>query len=938
MTYYDKEEIIKNVRITAVAARYSYVKKLGKEWVTICPWHSDTKPSLTINEDGTKCYCHVCQSGGSVLSYYMQQTGTEFREACEQLGNDNLLNAASKPLVIKDKPIKAAEWQACKPPKDAKPDFKHHEMGDPVGLWCYRDETGEPLYWETRYLKTDADGVLKKEPRPLTWGRYSKNMPCRFAPAAWQAPRPIYGLDQIAKYSDTSKITVFEGPRKAELATSLVKSPFASWGFGAGAWRHSDWSIAKGRHIILFPDNDGPGNRAMTELAQHLLAKVGAAVVEIVDIPADKPNKWDICDDAELTAATLKQYLANRRIVEMEHVEMAPPANGKRKPNGKAGKFTFDASKLMNDDGVIGVTEVVEEEGYLTGEPPITAYADGYIPPDPDQFVHEDYQGSPEPGTAGNEDPPPEGSTERPEQEQDTQEREATYTHDADALPEPEDLVNVKIAGQEFDPEWLPMQLGELSRIQGKVIGADMSAIAMSMLVTCAAAIDDRIKIYPNRHGHWAESARLWVALVGPASVSKSPPIKAATSHYDDMDTRQIERNAPLEKTQKQLVKKYSKAYDQWAEGDMSGPAPTPPTKIELNRYVFSNATVEGFRNLLARNNIERGMLLLVDELSGWFGSFNQYKGGGGADRAEWISTYQGGSYKIERASEGTIIVPNWSACVLGGIQPDKIAEIANKTAEDGLLQRMWFCYLNDGLISQIPTMAEAKTLNDLQSRYHSLLEHLVLVKPEGKVFMTDAAREITQALTAKIDEYCTLNIYGPKSISALKKLSGSMHRLCLVLHCIECYETKDHPSSVQVSEKTAAAACKIIQQYIMPSIRTFYSEVIGERGYQADLQRVATWLLEHDFETINVSLLWNNCSGMRQDVTYRREILNNLSDAGWLIAKTDKRDTLTGIPKNFNINPRIYAKFKREVVTLRELMMRRKKIMLDDGMKNIKI
>ena len=33
----------------------------------------------------------------------------------------------------------------------------------------------------------------------------------------------------------------------------------------------------------------------------------------------------------------------------MEHVEMAPPATGKR--NGKAGRFTFDASKLMNDDG-----------------------------------------------------------------------------------------------------------------------------------------------------------------------------------------------------------------------------------------------------------------------------------------------------------------------------------------------------------------------------------------------------------------------------------------------------------------------------------------------------------------------------------------------------------------------------------------------------------
>jgi 5S rRNA maturation endonuclease (ribonuclease M5) len=934
MPYYEKEEIIRNVRITAVAARYSYVKKLGKEWVTICPWHQDTKPSLTINEDGTKCYCHVCHSGGSVISYYMQQTGVEFKDACEQLGNDNLLNAASKPLVIKDKPIKAAKWQACKPPKDAVPNFKHHEMGDPVGLWCYRDADGDPLFWETRYLRADADGVLKKEPRPLTWGSYSKNVPYRFAPAAWQAPRPIYGLDQIATKKPDSKIIVFEGPRKAELASSLLYNPCCAWGFGAGAWRHSDWSIAKGRHIILFPDHDTAGKKAMNELAQHLLSKAGAAIVEIVDTPDDKPNKWDICDEEGLTSEALKKYISNRRQVEMEHVDMAPPAGHKAKSNGKAGKFTFDASKLMNDDGVIGViiADDPDEDGNLTGEPP--EYADGYAPPPEDDYIHDpDYTGSPE-FDADNE-PPPEGSTEPPHSEPEP-ERESTYTHADDSLPEPEDLINTKITGQPFNPDWLPLGLGEFSRIQAKIIGSDIGAVAMSILATCAGAIDDRIKIYPNRHGHWAESARLWVALVGPASVSKSPPIKVATDYYNEMDTRQLERNAPAEKTQKQLIKKYSKKYDEWSDGDMTGPAPTPPAKIELNRYVFSNATVEGFRDLLSRNNIERGVLLLVDELSGWFGSFGQYKGGGGADRAEWIMAYQGGSYKIERAAQGTIIVNNWGASVLGGIQPDKIAEIANKTAEDGLLQRMWFVYLNEGMVSQIPTLEEAKTLNAMQAKYHSLLEHLVLVKHNGPVHMTDEAREITQALTNKIDDYCKLKVYGPKSISALKKLSGSMHRLCLVLHCLECHDKQMHPSSVPVSAKTANQACQIIHQYIMPSIKTFYNHVLGERGYQTDMERVARWLLEHDFAEINVSLLWNNCRGMRQDVGYRREILASLSDCGWLIAKTDKRDNLTGIPKHFKVNPRIYQKFSAETVEFRKEMNERKALMKQEGLRNL--
>ena len=933
MPYYEKQEIIQNVRITAVAARYSFVKKRGNEWVTICPWHTDTKPSLTINDVGTKCYCHVCANmgnGGNVIDYYMAQTGTEFKEACRQLGENNLLNAASKPLVLKDKPIKAAVWQAIKPPKGSEPKFTHWEFGEPVGKWCYRDAEGDPLFWEMRYLKPDDNGVLQKEPRPITWGRYSVNMPYRWSAAGWQAPRPIYGLDQIAKYESTAKVIAFEGPRKAELASTLVKSPFVAWGFGAGGWRHAEWSICKGRHIILFPDNDAAGKKAMDELAQHLLSNVGAAIVEIVDIPDDKPNKWDICDEQGLTSDALKKYIANRRKVDMEIVEMSPPAGHKK--NGKAGKFTFDASKLMNDDGVIGVTELLDEDATstLTGEPPITAYADGYVPPDIEDSCDPEYQGSPEPDP--DDEPQPEGNTEPPQQPH-------NRTYDSNDLPDPEDLINTTIAGQTFDPDWLPLNLGEFSRIQAKIIGSDAAAVAMSILATCAGAIDDRIKIFPNKHGQWSESARLWIALVGPASVSKSPPIKVATDYYNEMDTRQIEKNTPIEATQKQLLKKYRKKYDEWSDGDMCGSAPTPPAKIELNRYVFSNATVEGFRNLLSRNNIERGMLLLVDELAGWFGSFNQYKGGGGADRAEWISTYQGGSYKIERATDGTIIVPNWSACVLGGIQPDRIAEIANKTAEDGLLQRMWFVYLNDGLVSEIPTLDEAHNLRTLQEKYHDLLEHLVTIKSTGHgVYMTEEAREITQALTHKIDEYCQLKIYGPKSISALKKLSGSMHRLCLVLHCMEAYALKQHPSSFPVTSKTARQACAIIQRFIMPSIRTFYTEVIGERGYQADMQRVATWMLEHDFDTINVSLLWNNCSGMRQDVSYRREILAQLSDAGWLIAKGDKRDLMTSIPKNFTVNPRIYEKFKDETGKLRALMLRRKKIMLDDGMKNLKL
>lgn len=75
-----------------------------------------------------------------------------------------------------------------------------------------------------------------------------------------------------------------------------------------------------------------------------------------------------------------------------------------------------------------------------------------------------------------------------------------------------------------FDPPTLPR--GALPDIierfaydRGTAMGADMAGIAMSALAVCAAAIPDKIQLKVKRHNSGLlESARLWVALVGPPS------------------------------------------------------------------------------------------------------------------------------------------------------------------------------------------------------------------------------------------------------------------------------------------------------------------------------------------------------------------------------------------------------------------------------------
>lgn len=59
------------------------LKKVGYEYVTQCPWHEDSNPSLTISDRKGFCFCHVCREGGDSVDYIQKKKGLSWREAVE---------------------------------------------------------------------------------------------------------------------------------------------------------------------------------------------------------------------------------------------------------------------------------------------------------------------------------------------------------------------------------------------------------------------------------------------------------------------------------------------------------------------------------------------------------------------------------------------------------------------------------------------------------------------------------------------------------------------------------------------------------------------------------------------------------------------------------------------------------------------------------------
>lgn len=81
---------VKELSITSVLDQESIdYKKVGREAVTLCPWHNDKNPSLTINNEKGFCYCFVCQNGSDVIGLVQQKLGLGFSDTVERIARSN---------------------------------------------------------------------------------------------------------------------------------------------------------------------------------------------------------------------------------------------------------------------------------------------------------------------------------------------------------------------------------------------------------------------------------------------------------------------------------------------------------------------------------------------------------------------------------------------------------------------------------------------------------------------------------------------------------------------------------------------------------------------------------------------------------------------------------------------------------------------------------
>ncbi len=330
-----------------------------------------------------------------------------------------------------------------------------------------------------------------------------------------------------------------------------------------------------------------------------------------------------------------------------------------------------------------------------------------------------------------------------------------------------------------FPTHVLPSPLRELIEQGAKAIGCDESAVALPALAVVASAIGNSRCLRLKRG--WTEAAILWAAVVAESGDVKSPPFRLAVGPLRDRQRRRLEEHTYAMEGHDADMLRFERDRKNW-KGQGDPPVkPEPPAAV---RYVVSDATIEAIAPILLAN--PRGLLLAVDELNTFFGSFDRYAGRGGGDEGKWLAMHGPDSILIDRKTgpSRTIHVPKAACSITGTIQPGVLHRAMGvQHRESGLLARI--------LLAMPPVRkrvwTEAVVDASVEHDYGAMLDRLLALRgdvdgaepleipltPDGKAAWLEFFREHAEGMYE-----CHNDVR-----SAWSKLEGGCARFALVHH-----------------------------------------------------------------------------------------------------------------------------------------------------------
>lgn len=232
-----------------------------------------------------------------------------------------------------------------------------------------------------------------------------------------------------------------------------------------------------------------------------------------------------------------------------------------------------------------------------------------------------------------------------------------------------------------FPEDILPPAFARYVAAAARSIGVTPEMIAIPMLVTAGAVIGNRLHIVLKKG--YEQYPTLFAAVIAPPGSAKTPATLAAQWPINQIQRETVE-------TYQRHMADYEQELDAWttASKEQRGPKPIKP---DLEHLYSSDLTLEALVSMLAKS---QGVAILRDEILSWVTSLDQYRGGKGSDRQQYLSLWSGAPIKADRKNAESIYIANPVAGVYGGIQPDAASSLHNSNGQrDGWIERLLLFY-----------------------------------------------------------------------------------------------------------------------------------------------------------------------------------------------------------------------------------------------------
>ena len=369
--------------------------------------------------------------------------------------------------------------------------------------------------------------------------------------------------------------------------------------------------------------------------------------------------------------------------------------------------------------------------------------------------------------------------------QEETPQQEETSEH----WPEPMDIFGALTHEPILTADMLPRKIRDFVYDESELLGCDPGAMAVTALAVCSSLISDAITIQPKRFDTtYRESARLWLMLTGLISNKKTPMLKKLTDHIRAKQA-EMKRKYDFEKEEyRKLLAVYEAKRKAWvartAGGYDDAEEPEKPEKPRERRLLTSDYTTERLAEILCEN--PRGILILMDEIMALFGGFDASKAGKvNKDRPVTLEGYNGGPKDIDRvgSKDDRIHVPNWSFCIVGGIQHSKLDLIGEKLGDDGLLQRFLMMPMEPPKIGiDRPPRLTAIT------EYTCLIENLIGYDPlnPNPIVLSEGAHSYREQIDELVSAFESFPGLSEPFQAYAGKFGGTFARLLLTMHVIE--------------------------------------------------------------------------------------------------------------------------------------------------------